>query len=601
MEETAGRSSRCRQHSRRRKAAILSYTVLSPSAEAPPSTLSDAVLRVLHTDGNLHERLSDLAAILERDGPLFSDGIARSRKHRKGSLFHVSPTDIRSRRDPPTDTDATPEAEQSHDARDGQRDAASLNAIARLRCQRPHELPAEAIQCLRQPTAFVLRDHGLWPAAEAHWGSRTFLEAELSAVSCAVLSAPLSQKEFCYWHAPRRHASLEEALRKGSDRVLGQYQFDEPSVSQLNLCAREFFALADGSDANGRGQCFYLQHAVVKPVLKAGGGGGAAALGVGGDAAAAAAATMRPTTGLGSRMVDDIESSLNRDLLEAMRCAGRLGPWTLTVVFVGVAAQVAGARTRLHYDQVDNLYLQLAGVKTFRLFAPADGGDLYPYPWHHPMDRSAQVDLREGMGEAARSAQLKRFPRFAEAQPIEVTLRPGDLLFLPAYWWHEVVTDAPAAKHAPDELVVSVNFWFSTLPTLTRPPSVPIELSMLHVELGQQIQMVVGDALGDRIDLVPSFVRSLRLQLEAVTEAARVAAAGASSLGGGGGARQGEGRWVRLHKGRPADVDAAAWEALFLYIVAMLCLWLPSPADLLPFLRRHCDESRFARLVLRRP
>ena len=104
-----------------------------------------------------------------------------------------------------------------------------------------------------------------------------------------------------------------------------------------------------------------------------------------------------------------------------------------------------------------------------------------------------------------------------------------------------------------------------------------------------------------RIDLVPSFVRSLRLQLEAVTEAARVAAAGASSLGGGGGARQGEGRWARLHKGRPADVDAAAWEALFLYIVAMLCLWLPSPADLLPFLRRHCDESRFARLVLRRP
>ena len=94
--------------------------------------------------------------------------------------------------------------------------------------------------------------------------------------------------------------------------------------------------------------------------------------------------------------------------------------------------------------------------------------------------------------------------------------------------------------------------------------------------------MLAGDALGDRVDLVPSFVKSLRLQLEAITEVAR------------------DGRWPRLHKARPAAVDAAAWEALFLHVVAMLCLWLPSPADLLPFLHMHCDESSFAKLVLRR-
>ena len=60
-------------------------------------------------------------------------------------------------------------------------------------------------------------------------------------------------------------AKLSEALRKGGDRVLAPYSFDEPSVSQLNLGIREFFGLADGSDATGRGQCFYLQHQLVKP------------------------------------------------------------------------------------------------------------------------------------------------------------------------------------------------------------------------------------------------------------------------------------------------------------------------------------------------
>ena len=48
---------------------------------------------------------------------------------------------------------------------------------------------------------------------------------------------------------------------------------------------------------------------------------------------------------------------------------------------------------RLHFDQYDNFYLQLAGTKTFRLFDPSQSGRLAPYPVHHRMDRSAQAKL----------------------------------------------------------------------------------------------------------------------------------------------------------------------------------------------------------------
>ena len=33
------------------------------------------------------------------------------------------------------------------------------------------------------------------------------------------------------------------------------------------------------------------------------------------------------------------------------------------------------------------------------------------------------------------------FPRLARAVGSVVTLAPGDVLFLPAYWWHEVITE----------------------------------------------------------------------------------------------------------------------------------------------------------------
>ena len=295
-------------------------------------------------------------------------------------------------------------------------------------------------------------------------------------------------------------------------------------------------------------------------------------------------------------MVDDIVNGLNRPLLEAIRRAGKLGPWISTVLFVG-AKSAGGARTRLHFDQVDNVYLQVAGTKRFRIFDPAQGARLGPYPFHHPLDRSGRVDLRDVKGS------IGRFPRLAEARGAEVTLAPGDVLFLPAYWWHEVLTDPPTdGGGAPggggagggggggggagaERLTVSVNFWFSAHEQLREPaPALPLR-PMLEAELARQLEMAIADALGDRGEFVPPFLRAMRRQLEALAKATAPPSSASS--------------WAVLQKHRPLGVASAAWAALFEYAAAKLLLWLPAPTHVLPFLRRHCCDSRFQSLALR--
>ena len=445
-------------------------------------------------------------------------------------------------------------------------------------------LPDEAERLLGSRMAFVVTGHALWPSAEERWGDRAFLEAELAGISsCAVLAAPSTSKTFLYWLPHRRFASLAEAVAKGHDRVLAPYDFDEPSVEQLNLHVRDFFTLSDdslGRDERASGRSFYLQHTIITPRQSNALEGGTAS-----------GSQMRATAGLGKRMTDDIERGINRTLLDAFSRAGALGPWISTVLFVGCGRSAAGARTRLHFDQVDNLYLQVAGVKRFRVFDPSQGASLASYPFHHPLDRSAQVDLSRP------TESVRNFPRLSEARGSVVTLGPGDALFLPAYWWHEVLTDA--SDH-PQGLTLSVNFWFSAHTQLADPsPSLPLR-PMLEAELARQLEMAIADALDDRGEFVPPFLRAMRRQLEALiacvasmpdvsTQQMRQQRLSPSTSIS----------WAVLQKQRPSGVAASAWAALFEYVVAKLLLWLPSPAHLLPFLRRHCCESRFKKLKLR--
>ena len=86
----------------------------------------------------------------------------------------------------------------------------------------------------------------------------------------------------------------------------------------------------------------------------------------------------------------------------------------------------------------------VVGIATAGLFTPGDFVSLYPFPVHHPNDRQSQVDF--GAVDEA------RFPRFCDARPVEAVLAPGDVLYIPQYWWHHI-------ENLDDECV-SLNFWY---------------------------------------------------------------------------------------------------------------------------------------------
>ena len=85
----------------------------------------------------------------------------------------------------------------------------------------------------------------------------------------------------------------------------------------------------------------------------------------------------------------------------------------------------AGTITPLHHDTLNIWFVQVAGRKTFTLFPPTQTHLLY-----NDLNLFSEVDVEQ--------PDFDRFPRYARATPLVVTLEPGQTLFLPVGWWHHV-------------------------------------------------------------------------------------------------------------------------------------------------------------------
>ena len=97
----------------------------------------------------------------------------------------------------------------------------------------------------------------------------------------------------------------------------------------------------------------------------------------------------------------------------------------------------------LHYDATHNLLAQVVGQKRVVLFSPRHLRQLYPFSTHSRIPHLSRVDIEH--------PDYEKYPRFRKAEAIECILGPGDVLFIPAFWWHQV--------HSLD-ITVSVNFWW---------------------------------------------------------------------------------------------------------------------------------------------
>jgi hypothetical protein len=85
---------------------------------------------------------------------------------------------------------------------------------------------------------------------------------------------------------------------------------------------------------------------------------------------------------------------------------------------------------RTHFDMDHNFFVQVVGTKRFTLFPPYEQDKLYTFPRLHPLWHKSQVDFH--------APDIGAFPRYAEAEVYEAVLEPGDLLYVPPLWWHNV-------------------------------------------------------------------------------------------------------------------------------------------------------------------
>ena len=97
----------------------------------------------------------------------------------------------------------------------------------------------------------------------------------------------------------------------------------------------------------------------------------------------------------------------------------------------------SGNVTPLHYDRNHGLLAQIVGSKQVDLFSHEDTPFLYP---DRSLRHTSLINLREFDLPRRREAVLKEFPKFEEATRYRVTLEPGELLYIPPFYWHDVTS-----------------------------------------------------------------------------------------------------------------------------------------------------------------
>lgn len=104
-----------------------------------------------------------------------------------------------------------------------------------------------------------------------------------------------------------------------------------------------------------------------------------------------------------------------------------------------------GLTVGLHFDAAENLNFSLRGRKRFTLYPPGVRA-------YYPLPMFSQTAHISGVFRDGPNPDLRRFPRFDPSRAIDIELSEGEILYLPAYWWHQVTSLG--------EENVNLNFWW---------------------------------------------------------------------------------------------------------------------------------------------
>lgn len=91
-----------------------------------------------------------------------------------------------------------------------------------------------------------------------------------------------------------------------------------------------------------------------------------------------------------------------------------------------------------HYDGGRNFIAMIRGAKRYVLLPPSECDNIYLYPKAHPEGRHAEADWSQ--------LDLERYPKMAEAKATEVVLSAGQVLYVPSYWFHYIVSLGQSAQ-----------------------------------------------------------------------------------------------------------------------------------------------------------
>ncbi len=122
---------------------------------------------------------------------------------------------------------------------------------------------------------------------------------------------------------------------------------------------------------------------------------------------------------------------INEHFPELVQDVDRLEPFEQetvgsTVIYIG-----GSLFSQLHYHPFGSATLSvISGQKRVRLFAPDQGKYLYPHSFYSHFPHLSKTHHKE--------PDPAEFPKFSQAQYVEVTVNPGEMLFFPIYWWHSI-------------------------------------------------------------------------------------------------------------------------------------------------------------------
>jgi Cupin-like domain len=116
-------------------------------------------------------------------------------------------------------------------------------------------------------------------------------------------------------------------------------------------------------------------------------------------------------------------------------------PMLMKNIWVGTDRNV----TALHWDAAQNLLCQVRGQKRLVLFEPSETPYLYPFDVHSKTPHISHIRDIDNVN-------VNEFPKFSKAKSIECTINPGEMLFLPPFWWHHV--------YSIGQLNIALNFWW---------------------------------------------------------------------------------------------------------------------------------------------